>query len=370
MKNLPHKMISFCLAAKLALVISTSAIASETNVEFAENLRRADLVFEGVVSRILHKSSEGSTASQSEASGQLPYTFITYNVIRILKGPHDLSTVTLRFLGGPEKSGKAFVVIPGFPLFDLNDHDLLLVKGNEIYPCPLVDCSKGRFRYIDGLVVNELGQTLELSDTGKIRFGQAVKLDEINTHQVSEKINITRNEVTEFGNSEPIDPNTLDEPEEGLRPDPDTFSVYVDDEVQRVHSYQELQHPSTFKNSDPSLEIFDSIMDLVSSTADLPPNEALDEEGYKTQEMLDEEERLLLNLKMGSPITKPPVKILKTVFMEPDSPKIFTKKEVFRTAGSTRKTNFSSQFNIWMMMPFTLLAGTVIFIKRKNRNTK
>lgn len=363
-------MISFCLAAKLALVISTSAFASEKNVEFTENLRRADLVFEGVVSSIFHKSSEGSTTKKNEDSGKLAYTFVTYNVIRILKGPHDLSTVTLRFLGGPEQSGEAFVVIPGFPLFDLNDHDLLLVKGNEIYPCPLVDCSKGRFRYIDGLVVNELGQTLKLSDTGKIRFGQTVKLDEINTHQVSEKINITRSEVTELGNSEPIDPNTLEEPEEGFRPDPDTFSVYVDDEVQRVHSYQELQNPSTFKNSDPSVEIFDPIMELAASTADAPPNEPLDEEETKTQEMLDEEERLLLNAQTGNALTKPPVKILKTIFTEQSTPKTVKKKEVSRAVVSTRKSSISSHFNISIIMAFTLIAGAVIFIKRKNQNNK
>jgi hypothetical protein len=48
----------------------------------------------------------------------------------------DQNFITLRFLGGPKKNG-GFTWIPGVPMFDVGDRDMLFVRKNGMRKLPI-----------------------------------------------------------------------------------------------------------------------------------------------------------------------------------------------------------------------------------------
>lgn len=157
--------------------------------------RDADLVFYGTVVGVDYRASEAALGERA-----VPHTFVTYRIQEVFSGKTQEGTITLRFLGGRGKEAE-FLMIQGYPLFDVGDEDLLFVKGNGENACPLVGCEEGRFRSIDGQMYNEEGRQLIVTQGGKLRPGKPVDLEAVNTHRVSRTL---------------LRKRTFDEPGEGL----------------------------------------------------------------------------------------------------------------------------------------------------------
>ncbi len=340
------------------------------NKSFTESLRSADLVFEGTVTEVQHRMA---SMGNDENTTEIPYTFVTYNVHRFIKGQANSNQVILRFLGGTAGEGQPFVVIPGQPLFDVGDHDILLVQGNEHFPCPLVGCAQGRYRFIGGLVVNELGQVLELSDEGELKKGPAIESEEVNTHQLTKITKLERNEVTELGDTEPVPPEELPEPTEGLRPDPSAFRVHVEDEVRNSHTTNELSEVPTFQSADPDAEIIDLVMQNVATGAEAPPEEPLPIDELNEEELAElrlEEERELFPERFKEENKKKERIILETVIVDEQGkthpmPSIEESLDIQPTSKNIREKP-QSRLMVYIVIPLIAIMLLIFCMRRSN----
>jgi hypothetical protein len=255
-------------SSRLLLVISMLLLFSSAQSVYSrtvdEKVVAADFVFEGVVVDVQTRFSK----RDSDSDPKIPYRFVTYSIANILKGNYNQALVTLRFLGGESEDGNV-LMIPGQPLFDVGDHDLLMVKANNVYPCPLVDCAQGRFRYLGGMVVNELGLRIYLDQNGHIVKGEVIENDELTTNQLSENVTIKRQELSEVDASEI--PNIAEDYPEATTADPDSFTNNVDEKIQATHTQEQLTNLPPFQSSDTEAEFVDPTYQTNNAMQASPP---------------------------------------------------------------------------------------------------
>ena len=84
---------------------------------------QADFVFQGTVQEIQYALSKPTGSDKVE----LPYTFVTYKISRVIKGFFDKPTVTLRFVGGLRSSDGTILRVSHIPTFDIAEEDILFV---------------------------------------------------------------------------------------------------------------------------------------------------------------------------------------------------------------------------------------------------
>ena len=339
------------------LLLTLPLLCNGTNSSLKAALNQAELVFEGQVVDVQYR-----LANLSESASELPYTFVTYQVNRFLKGRAE-GLLTLRFLGGP-KDDEHFVSIPGLPRFDLGDHDILLVQGNQRSTCPLVGCDRGRYRIINGLVVNEYGQTIELSPSGEIVFGEKVKLDDISTHTMG-KFSFV-DEQTESLSGELTAPENLNAPSSGIRPDPAGFSAFIEDQVLQSHSPEELEETAEFNNADPDAPIQDEIMKTAFSKAVAPPpDEDVDYDSNPMEESYRQEMEELKKYKANKAKTKPQhAAALEAVSIEK------VKMPNLPLPSSQQKTESPQQGSAWKWTIFLFIAAIAIFVYKRNKSKR
>ena len=137
------------LAAAVGCVLAGSGAASAQAAppKLDELVGSAQLVVQTRVSKVEYRMSSGAGVNQPP----LPYTIVTYRVVKPLRGGAAMPSLTLRFIGGPDGRGN-FIEASHVPTFQVGDEDILFVKGNGAEGCPLVDCIDGRFRVLDGVV--------------------------------------------------------------------------------------------------------------------------------------------------------------------------------------------------------------------------
>lgn len=140
---------------------------------------RADLVFQGEVVDLQYVQS-----TPREDQVALPHTFVTYRVDSVLKGNAGGETVTLRFLGGLDPSGK-YLRASISPQFDLGDTDILFVQRNGTAICPLVENSAGRLRVIEGRVYTDLGREIHVGPNGSLGTGPRHLLEAVRVTHVA-----------------------------------------------------------------------------------------------------------------------------------------------------------------------------------------
>lgn len=249
-------MAAFAQEAQSSENLDTTNPKDHSSKGMEDMVSRANYVFKGTVIKV---ESKKSIPNEGDLEG-VPYTFVTYEVEQEIKGSTNGDTITLRFIGGPTDED-SFLLVGGQPLMDVGDRDILFVKNNGESACPLVGCEKGRFRDIDGLVFNELGQSIFISNEGEVQAGQAINLEEVNTHYMSDTIKISRHE-TELENDgygiESLDdlPNNM-----GYRPDSAAFVVMIQDAVQRVYSTEQLAALEPARSVNPNEPFIDKIFD-------------------------------------------------------------------------------------------------------------
>ncbi len=273
---LPFSTFKFLLTSAAVVLLSTTVNASTVD----EKVVAAQLVFEGVVVDVQTRFAE----RENESDPAVPYRFVTYNINRILKGNYQSDTVTLRFMGGESENGQV-LLIPGQPLFDVGDHDLLMVTGNNRYPCPLVQCAQGRYRYLGGMVVNEVGQRIYLDANGQIITGEKIEDEALTTNQLSENVTIETREVSEVGIGEIS--NVTDTFPDATSTDPAGFAQTVDEKIQMNHTPDQLANLAPFESSDPDQPFVDETYEREGVAAGQPP-----EQGGEELESMPEDERL------------------------------------------------------------------------------
>ncbi len=100
---------------------------------------------------------------------------MTYRIVDDALGGRVGEEIVLRFIDGTTPNGMTLWVSE-MPEFDLGDRDLMFVKDNGISGCPLVGCTQGRLRVINGLVYTDSGREV-LFDSDRIKFGRLHELD-------------------------------------------------------------------------------------------------------------------------------------------------------------------------------------------------
>lgn len=117
--------------------------------------------------------------------GKHPYTFITFEVERVLKGSVEGPTLTLRFEGG--EIGDEYLLVEGMPEFERGGHYLLFVADNGRAISPIVGWTQGKLEFLEhpsqpgaSVLVDRRGMAIEGVGNGKFmrsevrRDGQSV----------------------------------------------------------------------------------------------------------------------------------------------------------------------------------------------------
>lgn len=164
-----QKIFTRFLASIVLLLLAGQIVQAQRPLELGdEALRdlvgRADFIVEGQVTKIDYRLSD----SQSVEDEVLPHTFVTYEIRSVVKSDGDQSTVTLRFIGGPDGRGR-YLTVSNVPIFKEGDQDILFVVGNGEYECPLVNCAQGRFQILEERIYDAKGFPLFLDEKGTIR---------------------------------------------------------------------------------------------------------------------------------------------------------------------------------------------------------
>ena len=165
-----------CLAMLVAGTAAPPALALTVERAAAgELMRNAELVFLGTVISVDYRNSDVEGAQHA----LLPHTFVTFRIDRAFKGRSEAGEfVTLRFQGGPDGRGR-ILTIPGIPLFEVDDRELLFVQSNGEAICPLVGWFQGRLRLIDGLAYTDDGREVWRTHDGGFAFGKQHALPQI-----------------------------------------------------------------------------------------------------------------------------------------------------------------------------------------------
>jgi len=179
---IPRQQAWFLVVVGLVLASMSNVGATHHDPVGARQLiSDAEFIYEGVVTAVDYRMSDVATSEHVA----LPHTFVTFEVERTFKGrAANGQSITLRFEGGPDGADRVMMV-PGMPLFDVGDRDILFVRANGETPCPLVGWAQGRFRLINDSVYTDVGQEVWLTARGEFAFGPYHPLAEVTTHNLA-----------------------------------------------------------------------------------------------------------------------------------------------------------------------------------------
>jgi len=151
-----------------ALLLSALPLASPVRAQDSSNLSAmtasANLVFQGRVASVDYRMLSAGNNGRA-----LPFTFVRYQISRVLHGETSTRTITLRFLGGSDGRGR-FLSVSDMPRFQVGDEDILFVQNNGTN-CPLVKCMDGRFRVHNGQLHDAHGSPVQSVANGRIVSG-------------------------------------------------------------------------------------------------------------------------------------------------------------------------------------------------------
>jgi hypothetical protein len=161
MSNRGRTLSAVTLASLLACGLATSASAAAQDLQELAAASRA--VVHSRVSKVEY------SWSQAGAKGQpaVPYTLVTYDVVRPLSGSLGAASFTLRFIGGPDGRGR-FMRASNVPVFQPGDEDILFVRNNGEKGCALAGCADGRFRVLNGLVYDGTGVPVQRIESHRV----------------------------------------------------------------------------------------------------------------------------------------------------------------------------------------------------------
>ena len=130
------------LVGVLCLGQSVSA-TSVLQKSFSELVEDSDTILVGKVSSISYADEEG-----------VPYTYILFEELQIVKGAYSDPTYTVSFVGGVGEDG-ATLQVAGMPEFVLGEQMVVFVQNNGVQAIPFTGIWQGIFR------VDEEGNMLD-----------------------------------------------------------------------------------------------------------------------------------------------------------------------------------------------------------------
>lgn len=275
---------SLVAAGALLTILSPVHAATIDPVSPRELVEDAQLILQGVVTKIEYKNSEAAPGQ-----GRLPHTFVTFAVEQTFKGnAAGGGHIVLRFEGGPDGTGKAMLV-PGMPMFDIGDRDILFVSHNRNLPCPLVGWEQGRFRVLNGAVYTEQGQEVGITAGEQFAFGAYRPLPEVVTHTLGDT-------TLTFEEAQGAEKAALPATVQPLKAA--SFTQFIKSLVQKRHTPQQLATLRPVPNADITRPIR-----ILAGKAELPPVAAAPtQDGGKGTKNLMEEQ--LLQQHDGDPLFK------------------------------------------------------------------
>lgn len=155
------------LTLGLAIAIPQSHASHADGTNTSDLVHKADLIFEGKVVDVDYRTSDVLQAGDVA----MPHTYVTYEISRSFKGRSSQDKlITLRFRGGPDDAGNT-LIIPGVPLFQVGDQDIVFVRGNGVEISPVVGGNFGRFRISKDGVHSDAWQEIWLRSNGQLDQG-------------------------------------------------------------------------------------------------------------------------------------------------------------------------------------------------------
>lgn len=235
-KLIVTSLILGTIAAGSALVQAQSLTPQTTQEqELKLSVKNADYIFQGVVTKVEYQVSEQQP--------QIPHTFVTFRVEKIIEGGLKQDFVTLRFVGGPDNKGR-FLLASGIPLFDVGDRDILLVRDNGKSACPLVSCADGRFRVINNQVFSDDGRTILIGNLGQLFYGKPQQLEGVISNKIGNVVvrDVPSNNERDLKDSSGNNGNQVDKKENSL-PSllPNQLELLIKNQVLQLSRTGELQ---------------------------------------------------------------------------------------------------------------------------------
>jgi uncharacterized repeat protein (TIGR01451 family) len=208
---------------------------------FASMARDADLIIDAVVTGIAYRNSDGDGSN----TVSWPHTFVTVQVLDVLKGRLAGTNLCLRFLGGLDADGDRVLNVSHMTRFDVGERSILFVRRNNFVARPLVGGSDGRLRIVNGMVYSEHGQRLVLTPTQRLAFGEEDDLEEM--HQDIVGTNLMARVHSEAQGELPPSPRPT-----GDHLTVTLFKTALMQIIQQNHTLQELQNPVLTLCADPA----------------------------------------------------------------------------------------------------------------------
>ncbi|MBD2497922.1 hypothetical protein [Nostoc sp. FACHB-280] len=215
------------------ITLNQATQKSELDQTFKSAVKSSDFIFQGVVTKVEYRMSDAS----SKGTPQLPYTFVTYKIEKLVKGQNQQEFVTLRFLGGTDRNGN-ILQVSDVPLFDVGDRDILFVSRNGQSVCPLVECEKGRFRLINQQVFDNFGKPLLLNQE-ELVLGRRVQMQEVLVNRIGSHVveydvsdNQEKTELPTQNTKQQLNLPSLNEVQ---------FEGLIQNQIQRLIQSRELQ---------------------------------------------------------------------------------------------------------------------------------
>lgn len=152
----------------LALFAMHTHASHSDGTTTSELVHKADFIFEGKVINVEYRTSD-MLRSDDVA---MPHTFVTYEILKNFKGQSsEGKSITLRFRGGPDGTGNT-LIIPGVPLFQVGDQDIVFVRGNGVEISPILGGNFGRYRISKNAVHSDAWQEVWLLNNGQLEHGK------------------------------------------------------------------------------------------------------------------------------------------------------------------------------------------------------
>jgi len=158
--------VHHAIAAACLLAGAATSFAQGTTPDLQSLASGAKFVVHSRVAKVEYRLSQPGAKGQAG----VPYTLVTYDVVRPVRGSAGASSFTLRFIGGPDGQGR-FLHASTVPIFQAGDEDILFVRENGNSGCALVSCIDGRFRVLRGAVYEGSGTPVQAINGNRIVSG-------------------------------------------------------------------------------------------------------------------------------------------------------------------------------------------------------
>jgi hypothetical protein len=157
------KSVRMAVAVALLSSSGSAVFAQKMAPDIKDLAGAAQFVVHSRVSKVEYRMS----ASGENGQGPVPFTIVTYDVVRPVRGDAGRASFSLRYIGGPDGRGH-FLRASNVPVFQTGDEDILFVQNNGANDCPLVGCIEGRFRVLNGALYDGTGTPVQGLDASRI----------------------------------------------------------------------------------------------------------------------------------------------------------------------------------------------------------